>query len=496
MTLTISTVRDAEPSDRNYKLADSEGLYLFVTKAGAKSWRFKYRFLGKEKLLTIGRYPEVGLGDARDKRGEAKAMLRAGLDPVTEFERRRLEALALSSATFKAVAEEWLSDKGDRWSPANAFRVRSRLERDIYPEFGNLPAGQVTGKMVLHALRKIEKRGSIETAKRVRGYILGVLKRARAEGLTTTEAVYSVDILGDALKPAKKGAKQPALIQVPELLELQRTLDVSTASALTKLASRLLALTAVRVGVLRTALWDEFEGIDWHRPDTPTPKAMWRIPAARMKLEVDDKANVAFAHEVPLSSQAVEALRAIRVLTGRFSLLFPSLNDSRQPMSDAAISTLYKRVAGARYKGRMVPHGWRSAFSTVMNERAANLERDNDRMIIDLILAHVPAGMSASEWAYNRARYLKPRAALLQVWADLITKGLVAPFDLLTPTDRAKGSRQSLQHRSHTKPRTEGRSAAVPGTHHGIPGGKSSLSIDPSGQERISDEEACPSYGP
>ncbi|MDF0544098.1 tyrosine-type recombinase/integrase [Sphingobium sp. H39-3-25] len=199
-----------------------------------------------------------------------------------------------------------------------------------------------------------------------------------------------------------------------------------------KLASRLLALTLVRVGVLRTALWSELEGIDWANPGSTPNAPIWRIPANRMKLDVEDKENPAFGHDVPLPHQAVQVLRALRPLTGHFDLLFPSAKSWREPMSDGAISTMYKRMEQGRYKNRMVPHGWRSSFSTIMNERAAELGRDGDRMIIDMILSHVPQGVSASEWSYNRSRYRSPRATLLQIWADLISEGIMSVDEMVS----------------------------------------------------------------
>lgn len=209
-----------------------------------------------------------------------------------------------------------------------------------------------------------------------------------------------MDCIGAALKPSIAGVKLPALTTVDELI---------------KLASGLLALTVSRIGVLRTAPWTEFEGIDWDDPTCPTPDAIWRILAYRMKLAVEDKANRDFGLDIPLSLQAVEVLRALRKLTGGFELLFSNSRSWREPMSYAVLSTLYKRLGNGPYKGRMVPHGWRSAFSTLMNERAAELDWHGDRMIIDMILAHVPPGASASEWAYNQARYIKRQAQLNQV---------------------------------------------------------------------------------
>ncbi|MFY9350504.1 MAG: integrase arm-type DNA-binding domain-containing protein [Sphingobium sp.] len=433
MALTVAEVRNAKPGDKDYKLSDAGGLYLFVTTKGAKSWRYKYRQPGtkKEKRLTFGLFPDVSLAQARDERDAARALVRAGKDPAIEAEKAKQAAIAAAGATFKTIGDQWMDDEKPGWSTAHAKRVRFRLEKDLYPSIGRLPIADITGPMILRELRKIEKRGSIETAKRVRGYVLAIFRRAKSEHFIGADAVMAVSDIGDALKPTPAGSKQPALTKVADLLELQKAVDRSTSDVTTKLASRLVALTVVRVGVARSAPWEEFEGIDWDKPDAPAPDAIWRIPAGRMKLDVEDKGNEAFGQEVPLSTQAVAVLRALRVLTGKYPILFPGGKSWREPMSDAALSSLYKRMAGGAYKGRMVPHGWRSAFSTIMNERAAMLGSDGDRMVIDMMLAHVPKGMSASEWSYNRARYLQPRRALGQVWADIISEGLAEPAALL-----------------------------------------------------------------
>ncbi|MCC4252483.1 integrase arm-type DNA-binding domain-containing protein [Sphingobium naphthae] len=428
MPLTITEVKNAKPGHADFKLADSKGLFLLVSKAGGKTWRFKYRIGVREKSLTLGRYPEMGLVAAREAHHEARQLLAAGKDPAIEKQKIKVAKVEASKATFRKISEEWLSDQEPTWSSSNAKRVRNRFERDLYPLFGNIPVGEIESAMILRALRKIEARGSIETAKRVRGYIRCVFRRARGEGYVDHSVLLEIDEIKDALKPAKRGSRQPALTDVEELLELQNIADRSTSNLLIKLASRLLALTVVRVGVLRTALWDEFEGIDWDDPAQVPDAPIWRIPASRMKLIVEDKGNAAFGHDVPLPAQAILLLRQIRRFTGTSSLLFPSSKSWHEPMSDGTISSMYKRMGRGAYKNRMVPHGWRSAFSTIMNERAAELGRDGDRMVIDMILAHVPEGISASEWAYNRSRYRKPRALLLSAWADLITHGLL-PVD-------------------------------------------------------------------
>jgi integrase len=429
--LTIQVIKNSPPASENYRLTDANGLYLLVSSFGTRTWYYRYRHKGREKNLSLGRYPDVGLAAARLARNDAQKLVASGVDPAWERKRKRQDDRRSATETFRKLGDEWLDENEPLWSEANAQRVRNRFKYDVYPAFGNIPIGEIESIDVLRVLRKIESRGAIETAKRVRGYIRAVFARAKGERLVATTMLVELDEVRGALKPGRPGRHQPALTTVPELLQLQLAVDLSRSNLLIRLASRLLALTAVRTGVLRTAIWTEFEGIDWANPDAPCEKPIWRIPSSRMKLNVEDKLAAGFGHDVPLSLQAVAVLRVIRAMSGNRPLLFPQARTWREPMTDAAISGMYKRMAGGAFKNRMVPHGWRSAFSTLMNERAAELERDNDRMLIEIVLSHVPPGVSASEWAYNRARYLKPRATLLQTWADMITKGLPEPITLL-----------------------------------------------------------------
>jgi integrase len=428
MPLTVVEVRNAKPGEKPYKVADEKGLYLFVTPKGVKSWRLKYRYGGKEKVLTFGQFPEVALAEARERREAARATLRLNKDPAVEAERDRRAAVAAAGAAFKVSALAWHEDERPRWSADYAQVVMNALDRDVFPDLGRMPISEIDGPLILRALRKIERRGSIETAKRVLGYIHSIFVRAKGEHLVSADP--TVDLVR-ALKPTPKGAKQPAITTLPGLIEMQRVVDRATSSPTTKLASRLLALTAVRIGVLRTALWSEFEGIDWADPDQTPAAATWRIPAERMKLDVEEKGDEAFDHDVPLTPQMIDALRALHRLTGRGKLLFPGGKSAREPMSDAALSTLYKRMADGRYKGRHVPHGWRAAFSTLMNEWAMEHGKEGDRLLIDLMLAHRPKGMSGSEFAYNRARFSARRRVLADAWSAMITEGLEHPDALL-----------------------------------------------------------------
>lgn len=440
--LTIQAVLNAKSRDKGYKLGDGGGLYLYVTPAGGKSWRLKYRYGGLEKLLTFGRFPDVTIAQAREKRDAARLALKQGQDPGAKLSKQKRADILAAGATFGQLARQWLADQERHWASATAIRIRNGMERDILAALGDLPVQQVTSIHVLKQLRKIEARGSIETAKRMKNYVLAVLRRARGERLISSELITDIEYLADALRPNPPVRRQPALTTVPDLLAFQQAVDRSTGHLSTKLASRFMALTLVRMSTLRLATWSEFSGIDWADPDSPSDAAIWTIPAAHMKLTVKDKANALYGHDVPLSRQAVEILRIVRVVSGRSPYVFPKANAWREPMTDSALSGLYRRMADARFRNRMVPHGWRAAFSTIMNERAALLDRDGDRMIIDMILAHVPQGLSESEWAYNRARCGKPRAALYQIWADMITEGLptgASPLNRLGGAGRGYG---------------------------------------------------------
>ena len=425
MPLTDLQARKAAPREKAYKLSDSGGLYLYVTPTGSKSWRQKYRFAGKEKLLSHGTYPTVSLAKAREERDRARLLLREHRDPVIEERKRKMAAHAAAGATFEKIARQWHANETPRWSPVHQKKVIQALERDVFPDFGKIPLLDIDGPMILRLLRKVEKRGAIDTAKRIRQYISAVFSFGIAEGLVTHDPAVGI-VRG--LLPTPTGGKQPAVRTLAEARQVLKDMDATTSYAATKLASRLLALTAMRPGIVRAAAWTEFEGIDWTNPDAPAPDALWRVPAERMKLALENKADDAYEHVVPLPWQAVEVVRAVYRLNGRGKYLFHGLRSTRTPMSENAINYMYVRNG---YSGRHVPHGWRSTFSTIMNERAVEERRGEDRAIIDAMLAHRPSGMSGSEMAYNRALHMPRRRELAEQWADMLTEGLAPAADLL-----------------------------------------------------------------
>lgn len=457
--LNDAKIKAAKPRDSAYKLADAEQLYLFVSPAGGKHWRMNYTYgrnaKGKpaQKTLALGSYPSVTLLDARARRDAAKAMLRANQDPAVE-KRIAARAHALDNAnTFEAVAIQWFELKSGwsvtkfktwreshdgawsprdasnwvarahaGWSPIHAGDVFRSLERDVFPEIGDLPITMIKSPKVLEVLNRIVARGAIETAHRVCQRISDVYVYAIPAGLAEINPAAT---MAKALPKVPASRKQASIIdrieKNPERLRVARKLvsdcEAERTRAGTKFALRLLALTAVRPGELAAARWEEFEDLDGEEP-------LWRIPAARMKGDAERKQEEDGDHLVPLSRQAVAVVNALRQVSGQYPLLFPSERHSHRPISENTIRALLIR---AGYYQRHVPHGFRAMFSTIMNERPDRVE--GDRAIIDLMLAHVPK--NKVEGAYNRAGYLDRRRELAQEWADMLLEGMSEPVEFL-----------------------------------------------------------------
>lgn len=416
--LTDAAIKRAKKAEKPQKLWDSGGLYLHVSTSGHKSFRLKYRFAGKEKVLTLGGYPdELTLVQARDARDAAKRELRDGKDPGTEKKRRRAMAIVDAANDFEALAKRWHKLNKGRWSTTHAANVWSSLENDVFPILGSLPINTIDVPLVMSVIEAIEGRGAIETAGRVRQRIEAIFALAVSKGLATSNPAAPVK---GAMQPKPKQTKQPAITDLEQLRAMLKEVEAIDASPVTKLANRLLALTAVRPGVVHATPWhpNEFEDLEGDAP-------LWRIPPERMKLRKDRKGDQEFEHLVPLSWQAVEVIDAIKLLTGRMDYLFPNERWANRPMSENAINMMLKR---AGYHSRHVPHGYRSSFSTIMNEIAERTDRPGDRAVIDLMLAHLPK--EKVEGAYNRAAYMPRRREIAQAWADMLLKDF-PPADAL-----------------------------------------------------------------
>ena len=435
--LTDKAVRAAAAQDKAYKLTDSRGLHLHISASGHKSWRYKYRFERKERLLTLGSFPEVSLADAREKRDDAKRILREGRDPRHAVKRGRLVGRDDSANSFEEVAREWHTLQLERWKPVHANDVITSLERDIFPNLGAMPMAEIDKPLLLSILRKIENRGAIETARRIKQRVAAIYRYANAEGAKLENPAVDIN---DALKPLPPSKRYPALLGVDAIRTMMCDIDRAGALPVNRLAARLLALTAQRPGMVRFMEWDDVTGIDWANADANDGDALWKVPAKKIKQELHLRNDEAFEHLVPLSRQAVDTLRAVRWLTGRSAFVFPGARSGLKAISENAIGYLYNREG---YKGRHVPHGWRSSFSTIMNEQAerelgSDVRLLADRMIIDLMLAHTPKGMSASELRYNRAAYMPRRRELAQGWADLIMKGAIPSKQIIDSPRRKR----------------------------------------------------------
>ncbi|WP_404480528.1 tyrosine-type recombinase/integrase [Novosphingobium sp. BL-52-GroH] len=355
--LSDAKVRAAKPRDKAYKLTDSHRLYLMVKPNGSKLWKWNYAYGEKQKTMAFGIYPMVSLVEARAKRDAARSQLEDGQDPSI-VKKLRIEANQEASRnTFERVARDWFENARTQWARVHADDVIRSLERDVFPTIGELPISQMTPPKVLEILRLIEERGAVETARRVRQRISAVFVHAIAKGIAEKDPAEK---LGAVLKPLRKG-RQPAITDLGRLRKMINDAEEDQARPITRLALRLLALTAVRPNEIRGAQWEEFEDLDGTEP-------LWRIPASRMKGDRDRKEEVGGDHLVPLARQSVDVLRVLWPLTGRSALVFPSNRHGHRTMSANAIGYLLNR---AGYHGHHVPHGFRAAFSTIMNEWVA-----------------------------------------------------------------------------------------------------------------------------
>lgn len=391
MPLTDVRVRAAKAAAKGYKLADAGGLHLFVTPTGVKSWRWRYELDGRERTMVLGRYPAMGLSGARLARDDARSALRAG---TVEHGPR---------PTLKETATAWHALNRPRWKPHHAADVLAGLTAEVFPVLGAVQVHRVTAPMVLDVLRPIERRGAVDTSRRIKQRLVAVFGYAISQGWVTANPAAGIDA---ALAPLPNKGHRPAVATLADARAVLGAVESLSGQPVSKLAHRFLALTAARPGEVGGLRWAELHGLDGAEPT-------WRIPAARMKMKRE--------HVVPLAPAAVGVLEEVRPLTGQVALAFPNLWDAAKPMSVSALGHLLLR---AGYRDRHVPHGWRATFSTVMNETFPA-----DRAVIDLMLAHVPA--DAVERAYNRAAHAGRRRELACLWADMLLDGAMPMADVV-----------------------------------------------------------------
>lgn len=397
--LSDTQIRTTKPGAKPIRLYDERGLYVEITTSGGRWWRFKYRFAGKEKLLSMGTYPDTGLKAAREKRDRARALLEDGVDPgeVRRAEKASRSELAVNS--FEAVAREWHTTiHSAQVSAGHAARTLIRLEQDVFPWLGGLPIGEIKPPQLLQAMRRIEARGAIETAHRALQACGQVFRYAIATG--RAERDPTPDLRG-ALKPVL--VQHMAAITDPKRVgELLRAIETYKGMPITRAALQLAPLVFVRPGELRKAEWAEFD----------LDVAQWRIPAARMKRTKQEKLS-GVDHVVPLSRQAMTVLRDLHPLTGHGRYLFPSPRTGERPMSDNGVLSALRRMGFP--SDEMTGHGFRAMARTLLAERL-----NVDEAIIEAQLAH--AVKDSLGRAYNRTQFLEQRRKMLQTWADYLDK--------------------------------------------------------------------------
>lgn len=359
-------------------------MYLEVAPNGSKYWRMKYRYAGKEKRLAFGVYPSITLAQARAKREEAKRVLAQGDDPalVKKAEKRERESLVNNS--FEKITLEWHGYKKPNWSQGYAEDLLEAFQKDIFPHIGKVSITELKPLDMLEVLRKLEKRGVLDKLKKIRQACNQVFRYAIVTGRAENNPASE---LAGALSAPK--AKHFPHLNVDELPDFLQALSACSGSKITLIATKLLMITGVRTIELRAAKWGE---IDFD-------KAIWEIPVERMKMRRP--------HMVPLSSQALELLREIETITGRFSYVFHGRNDTSKPMSEAAINQVLKRVG---YDGRATGHGFRHTMSTILHEQGYNTAW------IETQLAHVDK--NSIRGTYNHAQYIDGRREMLQWYAD------------------------------------------------------------------------------
>jgi len=389
MALTNTTIRNAKPDKKSFKLYDERGLFLVVSSSGGKWWRLKYRFDGKEKQLSLGVYPDVGLKEARERRDEARKLLANEIDPSQHRKIAKAARTNGGASSFEAVAREWFAKYSSSWAEDHGNRILRRLERDIFPWIGEKLIDEITVPELLTVIRRIEERGALETAHRALGNCGQVFRYAVATG--RAERDLTSDLRG-ALPP-NKGKHFSAVTEPKQVAELLRAIEGYEGSLIVRCALRLAPLVFVRPGELRKAEWKDID----------LDQAEWAYLVSKTGTQ----------HIVPLSRQAVEILRELQPLTGNGRYVFPGARTQDRPMSDNAILAAMRRMGIG--KEEMSGHGFRAMARTILDE-VLGFRPD----LIEHQLAH--AVRDPNGRAYNRTAHLKERRKMMQDWADYLDK--------------------------------------------------------------------------
>jgi len=389
MPLTDTAIRNAKPGEKPVKLADEKGLFLLITPAGARYWRQKYRFGGKEKLLSHGVYPEVTLKEARERRDEARKLLSNGVDPGGAKKAEKASRVLQSANSFEALAREWLENRRDSVTEGQTVKTLAIFENDVFPWLGNTPVAEVDAPSVLSVITRIDQRGARYTAHRAKQRISQVMRYAIATGRASRDPCP--DLKG-AIPPTRE-THMPAITDPAAVGEMLRAFDGFKGTFVVKCALEIAPRVFVRPGELRKAEWPCFD----------LDKAEWRFLVTKTKTD----------HLVPLAGQVVALLRELHALTGRGRYVFPG-RDPQRPMSEAAVNAALRRM-GYDTKTEITGHGFRAMARTILHE-----ELHFKPEVIEHQLAHkVPDALGS---AYNRTKFLAERRTMMQQWSDYLDK--------------------------------------------------------------------------
>lgn len=388
--------RTYNPSGEGNRLFDGGGLYLELRASGAKFWRLKYRFAGREQLLSLGEYPGVTSTQARAKRAEIKALVAQGVDPSLQRRRQKLSRNLEVANTFESVAREWIDRFSPDWAQSHTRSIMVRLENDVFPWIGRHPVADLGAPELLAVLRRVEKRGALETASRIRQYFSQIFRYAVATARVLRDP--AADLKGALRSPTPK--RYATMTDPRQIGQLLRAIDGYEGHPITRAALQLTPLVFVRPGELRGAEWQEID----------MAAAEWRIPPVRLKMKTSAKLDARqIGHVVPLSRQALAVLEELRPHTGDGLYLFPSVRTTLRPMSDNTLNAALRRMGYG--KDEIVGHGFRHMASTLLNEQGWSADA------IERQLAHKESGVRA---VYNLAEYLPERRRMMQAWADYL----------------------------------------------------------------------------
>ena len=388
MKLTDSIIRSEKPTDKRKQLADGNGLVLYIMPNGSKLWRYRYRYNGSPKMLSLGEYPTATLKDARAERERVSDLLAQGIDPSIERKEKKLSQAYAIENDFRSVAWAWWDNWKVANSEAHALKVWSIFEKDIFPVFGKYPVENIKPSLVRLAVKRVVERGAYDTAGRVHQYTSAVLSYAFNHELVASNVAR--DIAVNDLIPRRK-KQSMGRVDLKDLPQLLQDIQAYDGNAITKIAIQLLSLTFVRTKELIQATWDEIDFIG----------KVWRIAPERMKMGT--------AHIVPLSAQTLDLLGELKKITGGSKHLFPSVKGDGKTMSNNTILFALYRMG---YKDRMTGHGFRGVASTALREQGFS------RDVVELQLSHLVG--NEVERAYNTMELLAERTAMMQAWADYL----------------------------------------------------------------------------